>query len=187
MKNLCKVSVFLIIILLVPVIANSQDQALPKAELPLLVTSAGQGPGGEIVHVLARRNKIENRLVNAATLQHLPDSGTLIIALSSSLKGMGVAGVSIDQELARLNILITEAKKRNILIIGTHLEGEARRGGYDEVIIEKIASQVSYLIVRRDGNTDGMFDKLSKAHQIPLFIIEKTLDFSDLLVKMFIP
>lgn len=158
----------------------------PKAQTPLLITTAGQGPGGEIVNVLATRNRISpSRLVARANTDFLQDNKTLFIVLSSSLKGMGAAGVSIDQELARLDTLIAEAKKKNMMIVGAHLEGDARRGGYDEDIIQKVAPKVDYLIVRSDGNADGIFNKIAQANNIPLSFIEKSMELNEILVAMF--
>lgn len=174
----------LLVFLSVSAYANG-DENLPKAKTPMLITTAGQGPGGEIVNVLAKRNKIEGRLVSRATVEYLGNNKTLIVVLSSSLKGMGAAGVSLNDEFKRLDKLITEAEKRDILIIGAHLEGETRRGGYDEDIIKKIAPRMEYLIVRKDGNSDGIFDKISKSNNIPLHLIDKTMEINNVLIKIF--
>ena len=50
---------------------------------------------------------------------------SLIIVTGASLKGMGAAGVSINDELARIKNLIAVAKKQNIMVIGAHVEGRS--------------------------------------------------------------
>lgn len=41
------------------------------------------------------------------------------------------------------------------------------------------------VIVRSDGNQDHVFDKITQEAKIPLLVIEKTTELSDILVKMF--
>ena len=157
-----------------------------KAQTPILITSAGQGPGGEIVNALVTRNRISpSRLAARAGVEFLQNTNTLIIVLSSSLKGLGAAGISINQELARLDSLIVEARNRGMLIVGAHLEGEDRRGGYDEDIINRVAHRVDYLIVRRDGNADGIFTRIARQHNIPLTYIDRGIQLGPVLVAMF--
>jgi hypothetical protein len=169
--------------------ANETEQPpLPTCELPLLITTAGQSPGAVIVSVLCSRNKIDNDfrgLVKAEDLI-LKSYKTLIITMGTSLKGMGEAGTDIDLELDRIKKLIEEARKQNILIIGMHIEGEARRTGHCEKSIDLVAPRVDYLIVRSDGNKDGRFDLISKEKNIPMTIIEETLELNDLLKEMFL-
>jgi hypothetical protein len=157
-----------------------------KAQSPILITTAGQGPGGEFVDVLIKRSRITpSRLAATAGVNFLQDQRTLIIVLSSSLKGMGAAGVSINQELERINSLIAKAKMMGMTIIGCHIEGQARRGGYDEDIINQLAPKMNYLIVRNDGNTDGIFDRIAQRNKIPITYIEKTSELSQIFSEMF--
>lgn len=168
--------------------ANETEQpSLPTAEVPLLITTAGQSPGGTIVNVLCTRNKIDNDLRPLAKAEDLTLKSykTLIITMGTSLKGMGAAGISIVDELNRIEKLIEEARKQKMLIIGVHIEGEARRTGDCEKSIDLVAPRVDYLIVRSDGNKDGRFDLIAKEKNIPMTIIKETLELSDLLKGMF--
>ena len=168
--------------------AESEKPPLPTGELPLLITTAGQSPGAMIVSTLCSRNKIDNDfrdLVKAEDLT-LKSYKTLIITMGTSGKGMGAAGIDINYEFNRIEELIKEARKQNILIIGMHIEGEARRTGHCEESIDLVAPRVDYLIVRSDGNKDGRFDLISKEKNIPMTIIEETLELNDLLKEMFL-
>jgi nitrogen regulatory protein PII len=98
---------------------------------------------------------------------------------------MGSAGVSINQELDRINNLINQAKKMGMTVIGCHTEGQARRGGYDEDIINQIAPKMNYLIVRNDGNTDGIFNKIAEKGNIPITFIDKTSELVQVFAAMF--
>ena len=167
------------------VFANTGDTPI-KAQAPILITTAGQGPGGEFVDAMMRRGRITpSRLAARADLPFLTDQRTLIVVLSSSLKGMGSAGVSITQELNRVNTLISEARRRGMTVVGCHIEGEARRGGYDEDVINQIAPQMDYLIVRNDGNADGIFNRVAQRHNIPITFIDRTSALEGIFIEMF--
>jgi hypothetical protein len=158
---------------------------LPAGEQPVLITPAGQGPGGAIVSVLCKRNRVEAQELPMATAEHVKSFKTVIVVIGSSLKGLGAAGISIDQEIARVRSIIEEAKKRDMLVIGVHIEGEARRGGNCEKVIDDIAHRVDYLIVRSDGNKDGRFDRIAEEKKVPMRIINETAEFMDLLRGIF--
>lgn len=178
-----------VFILIQATYANESEQpSLPTTEVPVLVTTAGQSPGGTIVNILCTRNKIDNDFRNLAKAEDLALKSykTLIITMGTSLKGMGAAGISIVDELNRIEKLIEEARKQNVLILGFHIEGEARRGGNCEKSIYLVAPRVDFLIVRSDGNKDGRFDLIAKEKNIPMIIIEETLELNDLLKEMFL-
>jgi hypothetical protein len=44
---------------------------------------------------------------------------------------------------------------------------------------------MQYLIVREDGNKDGLFTKLADRHKIPLTLIKATPEMSDVLKALF--
>ena len=49
-------------------------------------------------------------------------------SLRTALPGPGAAGISAQGEIDRTNLLIAEAKKQGIKIIGLHIGGKSRRG-----------------------------------------------------------
>ena len=53
---------------------------------------------------------------------------TVLLVLGASSKGLGAAGISAQGEIDRTNLLIAEAKKQGIKIIGLHIGGKSRRG-----------------------------------------------------------
>lgn len=169
--------------------ANENDKTnLPDCELPLVITSAGQSPGGMTVSVLCKRNKIDHDYLNLAKVEDLTSKHyrTLIIVMGTSAKGLGAAGIDMDYELDRIEKIIEEAKKQKIFIIGMHIEGEARRGGTDEKAIDLIAPLVDYLIVRSDANQDERFDRIAEEKNIPITIIDGTIELNDLLKEIFL-
>lgn len=169
------------------------------AELPVLLTSCGQSPGPERVRFFMRRLDMEHEFVEEATAQTLIDkqrSGTpfksIIIVTGASLKGMGAAGVSIQDELARTEALIEEANRQGIPIIGAHVEGMARRAkgaapgdNSDELSIDAVMPKSDLMIVRQDGNEDRRFSIISENQDIPLILFEKNMEMGNVLKRVF--
>ncbi len=170
------------------------QQPIPKAEMPLLITSCGQSPGANSMNVLARRAGLEYTLLENATAKDLGAKKykSVIIVTGASLKGMGAAGVSIQDEIARTEALIAEAKKQGMTVIGAHVEGMTRRAqgaapgdNSDELSIDAVCPKANFMIVRTDGDGDGRFTTLSKTKKVPLVLFEKNLELTDVLKKVF--
>lgn len=173
--------------------------AAEKAALPVLLTSCGQSPGPMKVVVFLKKLKMDHVYSAQATPKDLVEkksSGapfkTMIIVTGASLKGMGAAGVSIADEIARTRALIDEAKKQGIRVIAAHVEGMARRAqgaaagdNSDEQSIDAVCPNSSLMIIRKDGNADGRFTNISKARKIPLLEFEKNLELEQTLAGLF--
>jgi len=167
--------------------------AITATDSPVLITSCGQSPGSTMIKVIFMKLKLpsesyaEKGLAKVEDLQTAAKAGTpyrsLIIVMGASLKGMGAAGVSIKDELARTAKLIDEARSQGMTIIGAHIEGMKRRAqgaapgdNSDELSIDAVAPNCDLLIVKNDGNTDGRFTTISESRGIPMIEVEKTLD-----------
>ena len=163
-----------------------------KGQLPLLITNAGQGPGAKMVRLLVQRSGAVtdfdyNAEPREADLRTRPFK-TLMVVLGSTAKGLGASGITIDDEISRLNAMIVEAKKLKLQIVCVLLEGKARRGkpgGADERCIDAIAPHAHYLVVKKDGNEDGRFDAISRKTGAPLTIIDDAVDFGEVAKAMY--
>jgi len=163
-----------------------------KGQQPLLITNAGQGPGAKMARLLLQRTGAVadfdyNAEPKPADLKTKPFK-TLMVVLGSTAKGLGASGITIDQEIERLNAMIAEAKKLKLQIVCVLLEGKTRRGkpgGADERCIDAIAPFANYLVVKKDGNEDGRFDAISKKTGAPLTFIDDAVDFSEVVKAMY--
>jgi hypothetical protein len=173
--------------------ASPSAQA-PKPSEPVLLTSCGQSPGPMSLKVFMGQLGIQHEYKDRAVPADIASKKfkTLIIVTGSSLKGMGAAGVSIEDELKRTEALIAEAKKQGVLLIGAHVEGMARRAAEaapgdnsDEQSIDAVCPKAKMLIVRKDGDSDGRFTKISQAAKIPMLGYTKNLELKDLLKTLF--
>jgi hypothetical protein len=171
----------------------AQPAATPKAQAPVLLTSCGQSPGPARIKVFLQRQQIPYEMLDTATVKDLGAKPykTLIVVTGASLKGMGAAGVSINDEIARVNALIAEAKKKGITVIGGHVEGMERRAkgaaagdNSDEQSIDAVCPKSNFLIVRKDGDEDGRFTAFQKKN-IPVVFFEKNTELAELLKSIF--
>lgn len=195
-SRVLRVPVFLAILAVCSLPAAAQGQ---KAGLPVLVTSCGQSPGPVKLKVFITKLKLDHVYelkASAADLVAKKKQGTpfqsVVIVTGASLKGMGAAGVSINEEIDRVKALIAEAQKQNIKVIGAHIEGMARRAqgassgdNSDEISIDAVCPQSSLLLVRKDGDEDGRFTTISKNRKIPMILFEKNMDLEGILQNLF--
>lgn len=186
------VAVFLSL-LLAPA-ASAAQPAAPKAQAPVLVTSCGQSPGPLKITVFLKRLGIEYEYKSDATVQDVASKRfkTLIIVTGASLKGMGAAGVSIKDELARTAAVIDAAKKAGVLVVGAHIEGMARRSQgaeagdtSDEQSIDAVCPKSQVLVIRKDGDEDGRFTAIAKKQNIPMIAFEKNLEIEGVMKSLF--
>jgi hypothetical protein len=163
-----------------------------KGSTPLLITNAGQGPGAKLCRLLVQGThavgdfeyNAEPKVVDLQKKAYK----TMFIVIGSTAKGLGASGITIEQELERLNAMVTEARKQKIQIVAILFEGKARRGkpgGADERCIDAIAPLAQYLVVKKDGNEDGRFDAIARKSGAPLTIMDDSLDFSEIVEKMY--
>ena len=75
----------------------------PKLNGPFIVTTCGQSPGAVMVRMSAMQAKIVANHDNKLTAEKLAATGakTLIVTSGTSMKGMGAAGTSVENEIAR--------------------------------------------------------------------------------------
>jgi hypothetical protein len=192
-------SLLLLLAMPASLIPQQKAAAGPNAPLPVLVTSCGQSPGPDQFKIFLGRLKMDFIYKVDATPADLNAKSpagaaikTLIIVTGASLKGMGAAGVSIDDELARTRSLIAAAKKQNIKIIGAHIEGMKRRAqgadpgdNTDEQTIDAVCPFSSLLLVKKEGDGDGRFTTISRDKGIPMVTYEKNMELETVLKNMF--
>jgi hypothetical protein len=191
-------------ILLAFVIALASSSALAqkqpvKLEQPVLLTSCGQSPGPLKIKVFFGRLNMDyvfNMQASVTDLAAKKKEGkpfkSLIIVTGASLKGMGAAKVSMEEELDRIKKLIAEARKQGIKVVGAHVEGMERRAqgaapgdNSDEQSIDAVCPQSDVLLVRKDGDEDKRFTAISTGKKIPLVTFEKNMELSDVLKNLY--
>lgn len=196
-KTIIVLLVFASLLSLAPgaVFAGSSGDPAKKYALPLLITNAGQGPGGKMARLLVAQTKTVVLDTDfwyksepwEADIVDRPYK-VLMFVLGSSDKGLGASGITIDQEIARLEKIIKYAKEKKIPIIAVLLEKDKRSTistNPNERCIDTVCPFADWMIVVKDGNKDGRFDKLKAAHKIPLTLIDNAIDFTQLCKEVF--
>ncbi len=176
------------------VLAEIKGDVLP-VEVPMLITNAGQGPGGKMCSLLVSQSSTvtlnEDYWYNAEPREsdlHEREYKTLMVVIGSSAKGLGASGITIDEEISRLEVMVKEAQRLEMRIVAVHLEGRARRGNpgsADERSIDAIVPFADYIIVVEDGNQDGRFTKIATEKGIPITTLDVAMDFIQSAKEMF--
>lgn len=138
-------------------VSGLAETDIPKANLPVLTTSAGQSADVETLNVICEEAGVNYDYCDVPTAELVQagvgladkESGpgfhverntdlatypkgtpyeTIIFAIGASLKGMGASGLTVDDEVNRLKKIIAYCKEKNIFIIAVHAAGTSGRG-----------------------------------------------------------
>ena len=141
----------------------------------VLLTSVGQSADGATMETLLKKSGVEYTANFTATDADLDGIGVLIVATGASTKGLGNAGISIEDETSRSEALLKACDEKGITVIMCHIGGSARRGGTSDQFIQLVMEHSAYMIVVADGNTyDGSFSisDYCKDNSVPLTLVK---------------
>ncbi|MBN2245787.1 MAG: hypothetical protein JW755_08070 [Candidatus Aminicenantes bacterium] len=156
--------------------ANTLFEDPEKFDQPVLITSAGQSAELQLANVLAKRAELAATLVKIPSANDLEGIKTVILVIGASLKGLGAAGLDVEQEKQRVSQLILSIKEKNLPIIILHLGGDIRRGDLSDELIASCLPHSRFVIVVKSGNHDGLFSSICEENEIPLIEVERTTD-----------
>lgn len=157
---------------------SAQDVKFAAKE-PALLTTAGQSADLNMAKVILDRSKVSLKLAPLAGPDDLKDAGSLVIVIGGSTKGLGAAGINADKEIARVEQLMAKASAQKIPIIGMHIGGKARRGELSDKFIDLVAAKSSFLMVVKEGDSDGYFSKVMADKKISGRIVDKLGDLQE--------
>jgi hypothetical protein len=181
-------SVLLIAVLIAGMtLAVGAETTVPSFPQPVLVTSAGQCIDWQTTKMLVQRLGIKftvNPTVEPTKLKKAAIK-TMIVVVGHSLKGLGSAGISEKDELARVKRVLVAAKKKKVSVVLFHLGGDMRRGPTSQPFIDATLAYSKFVVVYKSGNTDKYFTKYCTKHKIPMLELDKVIDVKDVLKKMF--
>ncbi|MEG1471876.1 MAG: DUF6305 family protein [Clostridia bacterium] len=198
MKKILSCILVLCILLTVPLLSMAEVSGDPiiVTKTPFMITNAGQGPGGKMGRLLVSRagTLVEDTdyfyvdVPYAADLEARPYSA-IVIVIGSTDKGLGATGITIDQEIERVNGLMARAKEMSLPVIAVLLEKDKRSDiptNANERCIDAVCPTAAWMIVVTDANTDGRFDALKKEYGVPLTILGSSMDFIELAKQAFV-
>ena len=198
MKKFLALIVAVLLVSMLPsfVLAEVSGDEPLKFETPFMITNAGQGPGGKMGRLLIKQaNTLELDkdfyyvdVPYAKDVTELPYKA-IVIVIGSTDKGLGATGITIDEEIDRVNEVMKTAKENNIPVIAVLLEKDKRSDiptNANERCIDAVCPLSSMMVVIKDGNADGRFDKIKEEHNIPLVLIDSAMDFMNLSKDIFV-
>lgn len=156
---------------------RDQEWTLPNLPQPIareeaLITSAGQSSDAYIVAEIANQLLINNTFLPRAQETDLVNKGSLLVVVGYSPTGIKAAGITFQDEINRLERLLTRAAELKIKVIVLHLGGKQRRNYHSDMLLELAAQRTDYLIGVRTANHDGWFTDLAHRYGFPLTLVQ---------------
>ena len=143
-----------------------------NAEGPVLITSLGQSADVSMLDALMKKSGASDYTFNAtASAEEVAGYKTVIIACGASSKGLGAAGISQEDELARGEAIVKAAQDNGITVIAAHLGGSARRGALSDKFNDMTLACANYILVVEEGNNDNKFTDFAADKGIPCTLL----------------
>jgi hypothetical protein len=161
------------------------SQTKAKFDQPVLITSAGQSADVTIAGTLFKRANVQAKVIPLAKASDLEGIKTLVVVAGYSSKGLGAAGISREQELARVQSVLQAAKEKKVRIFTLHVGGKARRGNQSDDFNKMAAEVSSYLLVVKQGNEDQFFSTIAAGKKITIDLVDKIADAVQPVAKAF--
>lgn len=198
MKKILSFVLMMCVLMTIPMFAFaavSGDEPLTIGT-PFMITNAGQGPGGKMGRLLVSRagtlTEDEDFYyvdVPYAADMDARDYSAIVIVIGSTDKGLGATGITIDQEIARVDEVVARANEKGVPVIAVMLEKDKRsdvKTNSNERCIDAVCPHASWMIVTADVNTDGRYDAFKAENGTPLTILDSSMDFISLVQQAFV-
>ena len=198
MKKILSFVLMMCVLMTIPMFAFaavSGDEPLTIGT-PFMITNAGQGPGGKMGRLLVSRagtlTEDEDFYyvdVPYAADVDARDYSAIVIVIGSTDKGLGATGITIDQEIARVDEVVARANEKGVPVIAVMLEKDKRsdvKTNSNERCIDAVCPHASWMIVTADVNTDGRYDAFKEENGTPLTILDSSMDFISLVQQAFV-
>ncbi|MBO4410145.1 MAG: hypothetical protein J5775_05270 [Spirochaetales bacterium] len=163
-------------------------------KLPMLITNAGQGPGGKLTRQIVSDSGFtldtEFFYLSEPEPKDIPAGkyGCLLVVIGSTDKGLGASGITIDDEIERLQRMVAHCKEINLPIIALLMEQDKRstiKTNPNERCIDLICPNAEWIVVIKGGNSDGRFDEIKAKYNIPLTVYSKApMDLMNIFKQM---
>jgi hypothetical protein len=169
------------------VLINLTFAEAPSLKEPILLTSCGQSADVLMMKTLLARDSLQFAYLPQATAADLADTGSVIIVLGGSSKGLGAAKISEAEETARVTALLDSAKAHGVPVLAVHMGGLNRRGALSDPFNRLGAKAAVRIIVVKGGNDDGFFSKIAAANSVPLDTVDNALLVGPLVKAIYRP
>lgn len=158
---------------------------LVDLEGPVFLTSVGQSADVSMLDALMKKVGVDYTFNATATSDDISGSKTVIIASGASSKGLGAAGISADDEIARADKILQVCVDEDITVIMAHLGGVSRRGELSDKFADMVLEYSQGILMVEDGNDDGKFSDFAEEKNIPITLVNTIADCIEPLKVMF--
>ena len=147
-----------------------------QVSAPVLITSFGQSADVSMLDALMKKVGAEYTFDATASAEDAAGYKTIIIASGASSKGLGAAGISQEDEIARAEAIAQTATDNDITVIVAHMGGAARRGTLSDQFSDLALGCADYIMVVEEGNDDGKFSDAATDAGIPITMLYTIAD-----------
>ncbi len=180
-KNMLSLTVIAIALLSLSILASA---ATPQH--PMLITSAGQSADDMILRVMLGRlfgEEVERNPL--AKPEDLEGKKALALVVGVSNKGLGSAGINLDQEIARIQTLLEAAKENDVYVFLVHIGGPSRRGAGSDQVAEMVSAYADHIVVTAESNQDNYFTELASNNGAELLAVASRNDAAAVIADLF--
>ena len=141
----------------------------PVAKKRVLVTPAGQSSDGLIVAGMMKELNVSHAYRNKARSEDVTQwYDSVVLVLGHSNTGLRKAELTTEEEIERIQGLISATRLKAGAVVVVHLGGQNRRSTNDDVLIRHFVPQANYILVADDGNYDNIFGRIADKKGIPI-------------------
>ena len=149
---------------------------LKSFKQPVFLTSFGQSTDAAMLDTVMKRIGVDYVYNATATADTIKGYKTIVIAVGASTKGLGAAGLSEQEEIARAKTIMNYAVFNGIDVICCHIGGSARRDATSDLLTDMVLSQARLVVVKEDGIFDNKFTDYATENNIPTILVYATKD-----------
>lgn len=158
---------------------NMPSLPRPIAKETILITSAGQSTDTYIVKDIANKLMIHNYFMPQATTLDLEEINTIVFVIGYSRMSEKLYELDYEAEIVRLENLVKKGLEQNMTLITVYIGGDYRYDKASTTLLEVIGSKSNYIIATSDESTNQALHIISKAHNIPLTIVQRLSDITE--------
>ena len=167
---------------------NQQETSLEDVagilEEPVLVISAGQSADVSIAKSLLTKAGVEFTVYEDGA--SLDGCKSVMLVPGVSVKGLGSAGISVEDELAATEALIAEIEKTDAKILVAHLGGSSRRDELTDQFLDAVFPAADCICALAEGNNkDGKFTNYASSANIPCAIAKDIVELVNVVKTMY--
>ena len=148
---------------------ESTAAAAAAFEGPALVVSVGKSADISIAKSMMTRIKVDYDVYESESGKDIDLTGvkTVVIVPGVSTKGLGEAGIQLDEELGAARKIVEKIDAADVKVLVAHLGGSSRRDDLTDQFIDVILPIADHIVCLDEGNRDGKFTDYAAAHGVP--------------------